>query len=381
MVDGRQATGRLDQGLPSTMPGTATADAAVAVSGLSKSYGGIRALVDMDLAVAAGTIHAVVGENGAGKSTLDEDPGRRRPAGRRHRSRSTGRTVAFASPQDARRAGIGIVYQELSLFPERSILANLFPDQQPTRRGLVDTRADARRRGPVLDGSAWAPTRTRSWASSTSMSGSWWRSAASSLERPRVLILDEPNSALNERETERLFAVLRDLRARRASRCSTSRTAWRRCSQIADRITVMRNGRLVLTRDRADADHRRRSSRPWSAGARASCSPRRGADPAAHDVRADVADAPAGALEVQRPDRGRRAAATSTFTARPGEIIGLAGLEGSGVATLLGVLFGTRRASGGRGALPGRRRRCRAPRPRRRGGASAWCPPTGATRA
>ena len=130
-------------------PSTETATPAVAVSGLARSYGGVRALVDMEMEVLPGTIHAVVGENGAGKSTLMKIlAGAVKPD--RGEVRVNGETVTFASPQDARRAGIGIVYQELSLFPERSILANVFADSQPTRLGVVDERSMRARAVPVL---------------------------------------------------------------------------------------------------------------------------------------------------------------------------------------------------------------------------------------
>ncbi|HYN70597.1 MAG TPA: ATP-binding cassette domain-containing protein, partial [Candidatus Eisenbacteria bacterium] len=109
---------------------------AVEVVALRKHYGGIVALDGMDLAVARGTIHAVVGENGAGKSTLMKIlAGAVRPDS--GEIRVAGEVVDLDTPAAARRRGIGIVYQELSLFPERSILANLFVEHEPTRRGLV----------------------------------------------------------------------------------------------------------------------------------------------------------------------------------------------------------------------------------------------------
>ena len=138
---------RVSPSVPSAASGTATP--AVAVAGLSKSYGGIRALVEMDLAVEAGTIHAVIGENGAGKSTLMKIlAGAVRPDG--GSVTIGGHAATLGSPQDARRAGVGIVYQELSLFPERSILANLFPNELPTRRGIVDVDAMRTAAIPVL---------------------------------------------------------------------------------------------------------------------------------------------------------------------------------------------------------------------------------------
>ena len=327
---------------PRPSPAAATnpegATPAVAVSGLSKSYGGIRALIDMDMEVETGTIHAVVGENGAGKSTLMKilagavkaDQGR---------IRLDGETVRFAAPPDARRAGIGIVYQELSLFPDRSVLANLFADELPTRLGVVDHGAMLRAARPVLDDIGLD-------ADPDSLVGELDLDARQLveisrvlIETPRLLILDEPNSALNDRETERLFDVLRALRDKGVTMLYVSHRL-EEVFAIADRITVMRNGRLAFTRGRAEV------------------------------TMADVVQGMVGAAQEElfppRPDDGPTGSEADTtrglsisglsageelhdvsFAAQPGEIIGLAGLEGSGVATLLGVLFGTRKATSG----------------------------------
>jgi ribose transport system ATP-binding protein len=312
--------------------------AAIAVAGLRKAYGGIQALAGVDLAVEAGTVHAVVGENGAGKSTLMKVL-----AGAVHPDDGdvsvAGELVHLASPADARQLGVGIVYQELSLFPERSVLANLFPDHQPTRFGLVDEAEMRRQAGPVL-------ARLGLHAKPETLVGSLdiadrqlVELCRVLIERPRVLILDEPNSALNERETRRLFAVLRELSADGITIIYVSHRL-EEVFDIANRITVMRNGVVVTTVDRATASM-------------------------ARVVEAMVGTSPA-ELFPPRPQRGSKGARTDvapsvvvtaltvadelrdvSFVTRPGEIIGLAGLEGSGVATLLGVLYGTRRGTAG----------------------------------
>ncbi|MFN8623321.1 MAG: sugar ABC transporter ATP-binding protein [Chloroflexota bacterium] len=355
MADGTQRS--IDQVQPSAaMPGTAIADPAVAVAGLSKSYGGIKALIGMDLAVERGTVHAVIGENGAGKSTLMKIlAGAVKPD--EGTIRIDGREASIASPQDARRAGIGIVYQELSLFPERSILANLFPDKQPTRRGLVDRSAMRAAAEPVL-------ARMGLRADPDTLVGDLdlderqlVEISRVVLENPRVLILDEPNSALNEHETERLFAVLRDLRASGMTMLYVSHRL-EEVFQISDRVTVMRNGRLVWTRDRAGltiAD----VVGAMVGGAQGELFPERrphGAEAATPTSAPPTAST--GTIAVEGLTVGEELRDV-TFTARPGEIIGLAGLEGSGVATLLGVLFGTRHPTAGTvrypdgGPLPG----------------------------
>src|SRR5689334_8655108 len=111
----------------------------ISVRHLSKRYGGVVALADMNLEVEPGTIHAVVGENGAGKSTLMKAlAGAVRPDG--GEILIDGKPALIDTPAAARAQGIGIVYQELSLFPERSVLANLFVNREPTRRGLISLR-------------------------------------------------------------------------------------------------------------------------------------------------------------------------------------------------------------------------------------------------
>jgi ribose transport system ATP-binding protein len=330
--------------LRAVLPEPETATPAVAVFGLSKSYGGIRALVEMDLVVTPGTIHAVVGENGAGKSTLMKILAGAVRADRGS-VRVSGVEVTFATPADARRAGIGIVYQELSLFPERSILANVFPDEQPTRFGLVDRAAMLERAGPVLDSIGLRADPDTLVGDLALDERQLVEISRVLVEKPRLLILDEPNSALNELETERLFAVLRQLRATGVTMLYVSHRL-EEVFAIADRITVMRNGELVMTRHRVDVSMAE-VVQGMVGTAQTDLFPARTTRPA--DAAEPVAEG--AALRVSGLSAGDELRDVS-FTASPGEIIGLAGLEGSGVATLLGVLFGTRQATSGEVRFP-----------------------------
>ena len=184
----------------------------IQIDQLRKTYGGIVAVDGMDLDVSSGSIHAIVGENGAGKSTLMKAlAGAVRPdAGT---ISIDGEPIDLGSASAARQHGIGIVYQELSILPDRPLLANLFVNRQPTRFGLVATREMERRARPVLarlglDVDPAVPVGTVSIAERQLI-----ELARVLLEQPRVLILDEPNSALNDRETQRLFTILRELAA------------------------------------------------------------------------------------------------------------------------------------------------------------------------
>ncbi|MEA2577221.1 MAG: ribose transport system ATP-binding protein, partial [Chloroflexota bacterium] len=334
-----------------TQPSMPSPPPAVEVVDLSKAYGGIQALTGVDLAIAPGAVHAVVGENGAGKSTLMKIlAGAVEPDG--GEVRVDGIAVRFASPADARKVGIGIVYQELSLFPERSILANLFPDDQPSRFGLVD-RAEMRRRAtPVL-------ARIGLDVDPDTLVGELGigerqlvELSRLLIERPGVLILDEPNSALNERETRRLFTILRELSAGAMTIIYVSHRL-EEVFDIADRITVLRNGALVITQDRAATtiQHVVEAMVGTSPAAlfpqRPSVADRPAGSPAAGPSAAGAAERdPNPSIVVEGLTVGHELRDVS-FSVQPGQIVGLAGLEGSGVATLLGVLFGTRRADAG----------------------------------
>ncbi len=310
----------------------------VAVRGLRKRYGGVVAVDGMNLAVRRGAIHAVVGENGAGKSTLMKVlAGVVRPdAGE---IEIDGRAAKIVSPVVARQYGVGIVYQELSLFPQRSVLANLFVNREPLRRGFVSVRAMEDLSRDLLDRlglrvDVHMPVSRLSIGEQQLV-----ELARVLLEEPRLLILDEPNSALTEQETKRLFDVLRQLNRRGITMLYVSHRL-EEVFAICDWVTVTRNGRDVMTRERANVTMR--------------------------EVIEGMIGAPQTELfppPLPRPG-GRESSAIVVkglsggalkdvdFTARSGEVVGFAGLEGSGVATLLGMLFGTQRPRGGEVTFP-----------------------------
>jgi ribose transport system ATP-binding protein len=305
----------------------------IEIEQLRKTYGGIVAVDAMDLEVASGTIHAIVGENGAGKSTLMKAlAGAVRPdAGT---ISIDGEPIELGSASAARRHGIGIVYQELSILPDRPLLANLFVTRQPTRFGLIATREMERQARPVLAKLGLhvdpdVPVGTVSIAERQLI-----ELARVLLEHPRVLILDEPNSALNDRETQRLFKILRELTATGITVLYVSHRLEEVFS-IADRVTVMRDGREILTRDTSSL------TIPQVVEAMVGTK-----QESLYPARHDTVGSGAASLVVDGLSVGTGLVDVS-FEARPGEIIGLAGIAGSGIELLLGALFGERRASAG----------------------------------
>ena len=218
---------------------------AFALRGLGKHFGGIHACRDIELEFRAGEVLAILGENGAGKSTTvkclhglyQPDEGH---------VEISGKTVHFRSPRDAEAAGISMIPQELDLFPELSIVENLFLGQKRPRRpwGGFDQRTMNRQAHEVMaalgvDVDVTAPVKTFSAATGRLVE------IARALNRDaRLIIMDEPTAALTEKETENLFEVIRRLKAAGVSIIYITHRL-NECFTVSDRIVVMRDGRLI----------------------------------------------------------------------------------------------------------------------------------------
>ena len=209
-----------------------------------KAYGGIAALKEVDFRVRAGSVHALVGENGAGKSTLvkilagaiSPDAGVLRLAGQE---------VHFASTAAAAVHGVAVVSQELNLFPDLDVLANLFPVHTPTS-GLFVARSRMWERARPVFQELGLQVEPRALVESLMLEQRQLLEIARALMiQPRVLILDEPTSALHARETERLHQVLRALRQRGVAVVYISHILEDILS-LCDEVTVLRDGRRVV---------------------------------------------------------------------------------------------------------------------------------------
>lgn len=306
------------------------------VRNVAKRFGGTVVLEDMNLMVERGSIHALVGESGAGKSTLTKVlAGIVRPD--RGVIEFDGKTVTIDSPNAARKLGIGVVLQQPGLFAERPVLANLFVNREPIHNGLISRREmEARSRDLLrllgLDVNVHAPLRDLGPGERQLVA-----IARALLENPRLLILDDPNSALDQRQGERLFAALRGLKARGMSMLYAS-NRLEDALAIADQLTVIRNGRDVLSKARQELTT---SEEAMIGQLRQSLFP---LPPRAMPTLA-------GTLRPQITVDGLGGGILSSvsFTARAGEILGLAG---SGAPDLLALLFGLRRPRQGKVRFP-----------------------------
>jgi ribose transport system ATP-binding protein len=289
------------------------------LSGITKSFSGLRVLDGVDFAVGEAEIHALAGENGAGKSTLMNivsgvvapDAGEMfwdgRPGG-------TPRT-----PREAQKLGIAFVHQELALAPELSVAENIFLGRHPAARGWVRWREMEGRAAELMEslGHGMDP---RGRVGSLSLARRQLVEIARALAfRSRLIILDEPTAPLTARDAEGLFRTVRGLRERGVSVVYISHRL-REIFEIADRVTVMRDGRVVMSATPAETSEdglvRAMAGDAFRKGAVAAPAPANGGAPA---------------LRLEAPHR---------VTVHRGEIVGLAGLAGAGRTELLESVFG-----------------------------------------
>lgn len=312
---------------------------ALHVAALSKRFGGVVALDGVSFKVEKGSIQGLVGENGAGKSTLVKIL-----AGATHADSGEihifGSPTGFKTPGEARDHGLALVHQELAVLPTRSVLANLFVNREPSGWSGVSKRRMAALAQPVLEQLGLSGLDLDAPAGALTIADQQLLEIAKALIlTPKVLLLDEPNSALNRQETQRLFAILRQLRADGNTMIYVSHRL-EEVLDICDSVTVLRNGKTIST------------------------------GPTRYLSVANLVDAMLGRSQTELfPPKPATVASTShslqvsdvvvpgkiealNLEAESGELVGIAGLEGSGVESVLPTLFGVLQARGGEVRMP-----------------------------
>jgi ribose transport system ATP-binding protein len=293
---------------------------------VGKRFPGVQALSDVSLTLAAGEVLVLVGENGAGKSTLmkilagalQADAGEIFIGGAR---------VKIATPQEAQHLGIGMIYQEFTLVPQLTVPANISLGREPTRGGLIDAAAVRARAKRVLGELGLelpfdVPVSKLSVAQQQSV-----EIAKALATSARIIVMDEPTAALSDREIERLFAVVRRLRAGGAGIIYISHR-MDELPRIADRVTVMRDGKIVETR--AAKDFPPGEIVEAMVGRRLSAQfPKLPALPADAATRLDVKGLSRAGIVND-----------VSFSVRAGEIVGLAGLVGAGRTEIVRAIAG-----------------------------------------
>ena len=324
------------------------------VRGIEKTFPGVRALSGVSFDVRPGEVHALLGENGAGKSTLikivsgvyQPDVGS---------ILVNGKQAHFSSPDDARRAGVATIYQELLLFPELSVAENIFLGHAPRAGiGRIDWRAMRAEAARLLDSLEIDDLSPDQIVGALTVGNRQRVEILRALSHDaRILIMDEPTAALTESDVTRLFDVVRRLKLRGVGIVYISHRLDE-IFAIADRVTVLRDGAYVGSRDVGDTNvaelvqmmvgRRLESLFPKTA-------------------------APIGAPVLEALNLVRRPLTKGvSLTVRAGEIVGLAGLVGSGRSELAQTLFGMTPCEVGRDSTQRRRRADQLARKRAREG-------------
>jgi ribose transport system ATP-binding protein len=298
------------------------------LEGVSKRYGGVRALEKADLRVEAGRVHAILGENGAGKSTLikiiagviSPDEGL---------IRLEGRDARFASPAEASAAGVACIFQELSLIPDLSVADNIALANPPKRFGLINRRRqreiaeEALARAGGEDISPYAPVKDLPLSRRQMV-----EIAKALARRPRLLILDEATSALAAADVAKVLSVLKRLREEGLALLYISHR-MHEIAELADECTVFRNGRNVATYRAGEKGDEEVIELMIGREYRHVFPPK--------PARNKSAAAPA--IELRNLSWTQRLKNVS-LSASAGEIVGLGGLDGQGQRELLLAMFG-----------------------------------------
>jgi rhamnose transport system ATP-binding protein len=314
------------------------------LEGISKSFPGVKALEDVHFTTNAGEVHALVGENGAGKSTLIKVV-----SGVYHPDAGTirmnGEVVKFESPHEALGAGIATMYQELSVYPELTVAENMYMGHAPMRelRGgvkVVDWGEMNRRAEEVLASLNIHDMDVRRKVGTLNVGNRQRVEIAKALSLDaKVLIMDEPTAALTESDVEQLFDIVRLLRERNVAIIYISHRLVE-VFQLADRVTVLRDGKFVDSKPVPETDEddliRMMVGRTIT-----DLFPK---------LPSEVGDP---VLEVRNLNRHPQTEDVS-FTVRSGEIVGVAGLVGSGRSETAQVIFGILTKDSGEVLVDGR---------------------------
>lgn len=320
-----------------------TADNVVEMRAISKGFNGVSVLKDVSFDVRRGEVHALAGGNGAGKSTLmkilqgvyQADAGE---------ILIGGKPAAINSIHDAKAAGIGMVFQEFSLVPSLTVAQNIFLGVEPLGAGgLIDDRAAVMRATEVF---AEMEVHVDPRAEVSRLGTAYWQLteiAKALAQNATVLIMDEPTASLARHESEALFELIDRLKQRGISIIYISHR-MDEVYRLADRITILRDGRHLLTEPLTNVTPEQIVEGIVGKKIEGQLSYR------ARQVAPDVAPL----LEVRGLNAGRRVRDVS-FALRPGEILGLAGLMGSGRTELARALFGIDKVDSGEVLLRGKK--------------------------
>jgi ribose transport system ATP-binding protein len=302
------------------------------IKGIHKSFGSTIALDGVDLELREGEVHALIGENGAGKSTLmNVVAGSLRPD--QGRMELYGRPYAPTNPLDARTHGIALIHQELSLCPHLTVAENVLMGIESSRFGWLDRDKLAARTNEVLQTFHHSDIRPEKRVGDLSVAARQIVEISRALAaRARIILMDEPTSSLQREDVGHLFELIRKLSAEGISVVYISHFL-EEVRQIADRFTVLRDGRSVATGDITTTTDDELIAKMVGRAQQTLFPPH--------------TNSPGDTILEVRNLAAPPLLKDASFTLRRGEILGIAGLMGSGRTPLLRAIFGLQRPEGG----------------------------------
>ncbi len=309
---------------------------------VSKTFPGVKALNGVQLKAWGGEVLALMGENGAGKSTLMKVLSGAYQPDAGAEILIDGRPVSITDPIAAKRLGVSIIYQELSLAPNLSVAENIYLGDELNSRGIIDRKAMYEGCRPALErlGAPFGPDTT---VGTLSIAEQQLVEIARALHaKSKILVLDEPTTALSTRETERLFTLVRQLRSEGIALIYISHR-MAEVYELSDRVSVLRDGSYVGTLDREALSAE--SLVKMMVGRDLSSFYKKEHDP--HGSHGPVI------LEVKGITDGGRRVKPCSFQLHRGEVLGIAGLVGSGRTELARLIYGADPKAGGEVVLEG----------------------------
>lgn len=327
------------------MPEDASREPVVRLRDVSKKFPGVVAVDGVNLEIMPGEVHVIAGENGAGKSTLMKLLSQvERPT--EGTIEVLGKPVEFRGPRYAQELGVAMVHQEFALAPHLSVAENLFLGREPTRFGLVDRRTMRRRAEGLLE-KVGMKTDPDKLVSTLTVAGQQRVEIAKAVDGdPKVVIMDEPTATLAEKEIEELFSVIRDLTGRGIAILYISHKLDE-IFRISDRVTVMRDGKVVDTLPTSELDEEG-LVRLMVGREIGNLYPK---------PEVEIGEV---VLKVSGISRGR-VLQDCSFEVRAGEILGFAGLVGAGRTELARAVFGADRRDSGTVEIDGKEMKLKNP--------------------
>lgn len=315
-------------------------DVVLRATGIGKSFFGVRVLTGIDISVRRGEVHGLVGENGAGKSTLMKILAGVHPADE-GTVEFEGGQVQFTHPLQAMNAGLVTVFQEFNLLPERTVAQNVFLGREPRKAGFIDKRGMIRRTQSLLEDLGVTFIDPTARVGSLSVAEQQIVEIVKALSfDARVISMDEPTAALSDPEVELLYAIIRRLTARGVAVIYVSHRL-KEIFDLCDSITILKDGTLVSTdaaNDLTPAELvRRMVGRPIQSF-----------------FPGPIEGTQRGAARVELEACGNDFVEGVDLTLHAGEIVGVAGLQGSGRTELVEAIFGVHGFTRGQMRLDGR---------------------------